>query len=268
MNTEGLQHNRRTPSAPVWSGEVLKKYHPHGDAAVYDALVRLAQDWNMRYPAHRRAGKLRLHRRRIRRRPIATPRRGSPGSPSFLLADIDKETVDFGAELRRHAPEPRVLPDALPQSARQRLAGIAVGMATNIPPHNLGEVIDAVISPHRQPRSRPVGGADAAHPRAGLPHRRLHPGPRGQSAPSTRPAAAPSRCARGPRSRPQEDRARDHRRHRDPVPGQQGRLVEQIAELVQGEAARGHQRPARRVVPRGHAHRHRDSSATRCRRWC
>jgi DNA gyrase subunit A len=125
-------------------GDVLGKYHPHGDTAVYDALVRMAQDFSMRYPlvdgqgnfgsidgdppAAMRYTEVRMHR-------LATE----------LLADIEKETVDFGPNFDESEREPLVLPSRIPNLLVNGSGGIAVGMATNIPPHNLREVVDATV---------------------------------------------------------------------------------------------------------------------------
>ena len=125
-------------------GDVLGKYHPHGDTAVYDALVRMAQDFSMRYPlvdgqgnfgsvdgdpaAAMRYTEVRMHR-----------------LASELLADIEKETVDFGPNFDDSESEPLVLPSRIPNLLINGSGGIAVGMATNIPPHNLREVLDATV---------------------------------------------------------------------------------------------------------------------------
>jgi DNA gyrase subunit A len=144
MFDEGLLHNRRYSKCAGVVGEVLKKYHPHGDASVYDALVRLAQPWNMRYmlvdgqgnfgsvdgdsPAAYRYTESRLDR-----------------LAEFLLADIEKDTVEFGPNFDDSHKEPLVLPARFPNLLVNGSEGIAVGMATKMPPHNLGEVIDATI---------------------------------------------------------------------------------------------------------------------------
>jgi DNA gyrase subunit A len=125
-------------------GDVLGKYHPHGDSAVYDALVRMAQDFSMRYPlvdgqgnfgsvdgdpaAAMRYTEVRMHR-----------------LASELLADIEKETVDFGPNFDDSESEPLVLPSRIPNLLINGSGGIAVGMATNIPPHNLREIVDATV---------------------------------------------------------------------------------------------------------------------------
>lgn len=143
-----LHENGLTPDKPYRKcadtvGSVLGRYHPHGDAAVYDAMVRLAQDFSMRYPlvdGHGNFGS-------VDGDPPAayryTESRMSKMSLS-MLTDIEKETVDFTGNYDDRLQEPTVLPSRFPNLLCNGSTGIAVGMATNIPPHNLGEVIDAV----------------------------------------------------------------------------------------------------------------------------
>jgi DNA gyrase subunit A len=143
MHTEGLHHNKRYSKCAGVVGEVLKKYHPHGDASVYDALVRLAQEWNLRYPLIDGQGNFGS----VDGDPAAAYRYTESRLErlaDFLLADIDKETVDWGPNFDDSTLEPKVLPTRFPNLLVNGSAGIAVGMATNIPPHNMGEVIDAV----------------------------------------------------------------------------------------------------------------------------
>lgn len=125
-------------------GEVLGKYHPHGDQAVYDAMVRLAQDFNSRYPlvdGHGNFGSIdgdsaaAMRYTEVRMAPITLE----------MLADINKETIDFRPNFDDTLSEPVVLPSRFPNLLVNGSSGIAVGMATNIPPHNLGEVIDALF---------------------------------------------------------------------------------------------------------------------------
>src|SRR5512144_749834 len=152
MHAEGLHHNRRYSKCAGVVGEVLKKYHPHGDAAVYDALVRLAQDWNLRYPLIDGQGNFGS----VDGDPAAAYRYTESRLErlaDFLLADIDKETVDWGPNFDDSTVEPLVLPTRCPNLLVNGSAGIAVGMATNIPPHNMGEVIDAVIHLVDQPKA-------------------------------------------------------------------------------------------------------------------
>ena len=145
MLREGLLHNRAYDKCAGVVGEVLKNYHPHGDGSVYDTLVRMAQPWVMRYPLVNGQGNF-----------------GSVDGDSAaayryteckltkiseeLLKDIDEDTVDFIPNYKESSTEPSVLPSALPTLLMNGSTGIAVGMATNIPPHNLGELIDAVCA--------------------------------------------------------------------------------------------------------------------------
>ncbi len=144
MNESGLTPTRAYKKSAWTVGEVIGKYHPHGDVAVYDTMVRMAQDFAMRVPlvdGHGNFGSIdgdsaaamrytesRLHRMAME-----------------LLRDIDRETVNFGPNYDESLQEPLVLPARYPNLLVNGSSGIAVGMATNIPPHNLGEVIDAAI---------------------------------------------------------------------------------------------------------------------------
>ena len=152
MQDEGLLHNRKYSKCAGVVGEVLKKYHPHGDASVYDALVRLAQPWNLRY--------------------LLVDGQGNFGSvdgdsaaayrytecrmtelAEAMLADIDKETVNFGPNFDDSTKEPLVLPTRFPNLLVNGSSGIAVGMTTNIPPHNMREVIDGTLHLIESPKA-------------------------------------------------------------------------------------------------------------------
>ena len=144
MFREGLLAGRKYSKCAGVVGEVLKKYHPHGDSAVYDALVRLAQDFNMRYTLVDGQGNFGS----VDGDPAAAYRYTEARLAKIaeeLLADIDKETVDFISNFDETTEEPLVLPSRIPNLIVNGAAGIAVGMATNIPPHNLGEVIDGLM---------------------------------------------------------------------------------------------------------------------------
>lgn len=141
----GLGYNKPYKKSARIVGEVLGKYHPHGDGSVYDAMVRLAQDWSLRYPLVDGQGNygsmdgdspaaMRYTEARLRR--IADE----------MLSDIDKETVDFQLNFDDSLEEPSVLPSRLPNLLINGASGIAVGMATNMMPHNLREVCNAVIA--------------------------------------------------------------------------------------------------------------------------
>ncbi|HYK57182.1 MAG TPA: DNA gyrase subunit A, partial [Flavisolibacter sp.] len=145
MNELGMNHNRPYKKSARIVGEVLGKYHPHGDSSVYDAMVRMAQEWSMRYtlidgqgnfgsqdgdgPAAMRYTEARMQR-----------------MAEAMLQDIDKETVDFQFNFDDSLQEPSVLPTRIPQLLLNGSSGIAVGMATNMMPHNLSEVIDGCIA--------------------------------------------------------------------------------------------------------------------------
>ena len=145
MHESGLQPNRPYRKCARVVGDVMGNFHPHGDAAIYDALVRLGQDFTMRYPLVDGQGNfgsidndppaaMRYTEARLSR--LATE----------MLRDIDADTVDFGPNYDDSRQEPRVLPARFPNLLVNGASGIAVGMATNIPPHNLGEAIDAVVA--------------------------------------------------------------------------------------------------------------------------
>src|SRR5207253_9668059 len=145
MNELGMGYSRPYKKSARIVGEVLGKYHPHGDTAVYDAMVRMAQEWSMRYtlidgqgnfgnqdgdgPAAMRYTEARLER-----------------LAGHMLDDIDKDTVDFQLNFDDSEREPTILPSRIPQLLINGSSGIAVGMATNMMPHNLSEVIDGCIA--------------------------------------------------------------------------------------------------------------------------
>ena len=145
MNELGNNSNKPHKKAARIVGEVMGKYHPHGDASIFDAMVRMAQEWSMRYllvdgqgnfgnqdgdgPAAMRYIEARLHRQ-----------------AEYMLEDIDKETVDFQFNFDDTLKEPTVLPTRIPQLLMNGSSGIAVGMATNMMPHNLSEVIDGCVA--------------------------------------------------------------------------------------------------------------------------
>jgi len=145
MFREGLLSTRRYSKSAGVVGEVLKKYHPHGDTAIYDTMVRMAQDFNMRYPLvdgqgnfgsvdGDRAAAYRYTEARLTK------------LAEEILADIDMETVDFGPNFDETVLEPLVMPSRIPNLLMNGSTGIAVGMATNIPPHNLGELISGLTA--------------------------------------------------------------------------------------------------------------------------
>ncbi len=142
MHEDGLLHNRPFRKSATVVGNVIGRYHPHGDSAVYDALVRLAQDWNMRYMLINSQGNFGS----IDGDPAAAYRYTEARLNTVaeeMLADIEKDTVKFTPNFDNSRSEPWVLPAKLPNLLINGSSGIAVGMATNMPPHNLGEVLEA-----------------------------------------------------------------------------------------------------------------------------
>ena len=219
-------------------GDVIGKYHPHGDSAVYDTIVRMAQPFSLRYLLVDGQGNFgsvdgdaaaAMRYTEVRMSRIAHE----------LLADIDKETVDFTPNYDSSEHEPAVLPSRIPNLLVNGSAGIAVGMATNIPPHNLNEIIDACVALIDDPD---LGLADLM---------RLVPGPDFPTAGIINGASeivAAYKTGRGRLVRARAHLGRDHRRARSrsdrreraSVPGQQG------------APARAHRRPRARQGDRGH----------------
>ena len=145
MHDMGLLHNRKHSKCAGVVGELLKKYHPHGDSAVYDALVRLAQPWSLRYPLIDGQGNFGS----VDGDPPAAYRYTECRMSRIaeeMLADIDKDAVEFLPNFDEQTSEPTVLPARIPNLLVNGSNGIAVGMATNIPPHNLTEIVDATIT--------------------------------------------------------------------------------------------------------------------------
>ncbi|MDR4987378.1 MAG: DNA gyrase subunit A [Bacteroidales bacterium] len=145
MHDLGVLSNRPFKKSARIVGEVLGKYHPHGDSSVYDAMVRMAQDWSLRYPLVDGQGN------------YGSIDGDSPAAMRYtearmqkiteeMLADIDKDTVDFQLNFDDTLKEPSVLPAKIPNLLVNGSSGIAVGMATNMPPHNLNEVVDGIIA--------------------------------------------------------------------------------------------------------------------------
>src|SRR3954466_12125540 len=145
MNELGNNYNKAYKKSARVVGDVIGKYHPHGDTAVYDTMVRMAQDFSMRYPLVDGQGN------------FGSVDGDAPAAMRYtearltamageMLADIDKETVDFEDNYDGTQKQPTVLPAKLPNLLVNGSAGIAVGMATNIPPHPLGEIVDATIA--------------------------------------------------------------------------------------------------------------------------
>ena len=150
MHEAGLTPDKAYKKCATTVGDVLGKYHPHGDASVYDALVRLAQDFSMRYPLVDGQGNFGS----VDGDPPAAYRYTESRMSKIsleMLADIEKETVDFGPNYDDSRLEPIVITSKFPNLLVNGSSGIAVGMATNIPPHNLGEVIDGIVAVMEDP---------------------------------------------------------------------------------------------------------------------
>src|SRR6185436_12203348 len=145
MNENGLQPNRPFVKAARIVGDVMGKYHPHGDSAIYDTIVRMAQDFSLRYPLVAGQGNFGS----IDEDPAAAMRyteaRMAPIARE-MLRDLDSDTVDFVPNYDGNENEPTVLPARFPNLLVNGSSGIAVGMATNIPPHNLRETVAATIA--------------------------------------------------------------------------------------------------------------------------
>src|SRR6476469_5195265 len=144
MNDLGLLPNRPFKKSATVVGDVLGRFHPHGDGAVYDALVRMVQEFSLRYPLVDGQGNFGS----MDGDPAAAYRYTEARLTAIameMLADIDKNTVDFAPNFDDRLQEPKVLPAGLPNLLVNGSSGIAVGMATNIPPHNLREVVNAVL---------------------------------------------------------------------------------------------------------------------------
>jgi DNA gyrase subunit A len=175
MRDMNLLHNRKYSKCAGVVGELLKKYHPHGDSAVYDALVRLAQPWSMRYPLIDGQGNFGS----VDGDPPAAYRYTECRMTRIaeeMLTDIEKDSVDFVPNFDEQTVEPVVLPTRIPNLLINGSGGIAVGMATNIPPHNLSEIVDAAIMLVENPKTslpeilKIVKGPD--FPTAGIIHGR------------------------------------------------------------------------------------------------
>ena len=237
MHENGHTPDKKYVKSARVVGDVMGKYHPHGDQAIYDALVRMAQDFSMRLPLIDGQGNFGS----VDGDPPAAMRYTECrlGRPAMaLLEDIDKDTVDFQANYDGNENEPVVLPARFPNLLVNGAGGIAVGMATNIPPHNLGEVIDACIALIDNPGAR-HRRADRASFRA----RTSRPAASFSAAPASAPpitsAAARSSCAA-------RSRSRRLRRDREaiivteiPYQVNKATMVERIAELWRDKKIEG-----------------------------
>jgi DNA gyrase subunit A len=218
MHEQGHTPDKKHVKSARVVGDVIGKYHPHGDQSIYDALVRMAQDFSMRLPLIDGQGNFgsvdgdppaayRYTEARLTRSALA------------VLADIDEDTVDFQANYDGNEKEPVVLPARFPNLLVNGAGGIAVGMATNIPPHNLGEVIDACVALIDDPA---LSIDDLIKIVPGLDHH-----------------------ARQGLDRDAARRSRGDHRHRDPVSDQQSHDGRADRRAVAREEDRGHLGAAR-----------------------
>ena len=249
MYEDGLTNDKPFKKSATCVGDVLGRYHPHGDASVYDALVRLAQDFSMRYmlvDGHGNFGS-------VDGDPPAAYRYTEARMSKLaneMLRDIDKDTVDWDPNFDESRKEPRVLPSRFPNLLVNGSSGIAVGMATNIPPHNLTEVINACICVLDDPEAtlsdlmQHVTGPD-------FPTKGIIMGRAG-----IRAAYATGRGKIVLRARTEfEDFGKD--RHGASLSGQQAYAHQEHGRSGQRKEAGGHLRHPRRNRPHRYAHRHR-----------
>ena len=218
MQESGFTADKPHRKSARVTGDVMGKYHPHGDASIYDAMVRMAQSFSMRVPLIDGQGNFGSRRRRSAGGRCATPKCGWPAPPPRCWMASTRTPSTSSPTTTRSENEPKVLPAAFPNLLVNGANGIAVGMATNIPPHNPGEVIDATLALIADPTT-PLARDHGDHARAGFPDRRPHPRPRRhplrlRDRPRLHPAARQMRH-RGDARRPS-----GHHRHRDPLSGQ------------------------------------------------
>ena len=262
MQEMGLQFNKKYTKSAKVVGHVMGNYHPHGDSAIYDTMVRLAQPFSLRYPLVDGQGNFGS----VDGDPPAAMRYTESRMTRIageMLADIDSDTVDFTPNYDESTLEPTVLPARIPNLIVNGSGGIAVGMATNIPPHNLTEVVNACIALLNDPHAgidavlEHVKGPD--FPTGGYPLRPHRHRPDLQDRPR------PLHHARQVQHREHLRRTPGHHRHRDPLPGQQVQAHRAHRRARQRRRHHRHRprRVPRRVRPRRHAHRHRPQARRR-----
>jgi DNA gyrase subunit A len=242
----GVNYNKPYKKCARIVGDVLGKYHPHGDSSVYDTMVRMAQDWSLRYPLVDGQGNfgsidgdspaaMRYTEARLKR--IAEE----------MLLDIYKETVDFQPNYDDSTQEPSVLPSKIPNLLLNGSSGIAVGMATNMPPHNLGEVVDGIIAYIKDPEITIAGLME--YVKAPTSHRRHHLRLPGRTL-LVRDRPRPHHHAGQRHLRNEQDRPRPDHRHLDSLHGQQGQHDRADGPADRRKEDRRHLRHPRRVGPR------------------
>ena len=247
MHENGYTPDKKYGKSARVVGDVIGKYHPHGDQSIYDALVRMAQDFSMRLPLIDGQGNFGS----VDGDPpaaIVTPKRACTKASMALLDDLDKETVDFQANYDNTEREPVVLPARFPNLLVNGAGGIAVGMATNIPPHNLGEVIDACIALIDNP-GLSIDDLIAIVPGPDFPTGGIILGRQG-----IRAAYHLGRGSIIMRGKVEFEtlarRARSDRHFRNPLSGEQGAHGRTHRRAGAREEARRHRRAARRIRPR------------------
>ena len=258
MNELNNTFNRPYMKSARVVGDVMGKYHPHGDSAIYDTLVRMAQDFAMRYmlvDGQGNFGSIDGDRAAAMRYTEARMSRMA----SELLADLDKETVEFVPNYDDTLSMPAVLPTRMPNLLVNGSSGIAVGMATNIPPHNLSEVIDGCLALLDDPQITVDGlmehiqGPD--FPTAGIINGRAG------IVQAYRTGRGPHLRARPGRGDPErEDGQRHHHHHRDSVPAEQSAADREDRRAGERQEDRRHHRASGRVGQGRPAHRHRAAS--------
>ena len=267
MKTMGLSSTRGYRKCAKIVGEVMGNFHPHGDASIYDTLVRLAQEFNMRYPLVDGQGNFGS----IDGDPPAAMRYTEARLQSLaddLMADLDKETVDFTPNYDETTEEPTVLPAPFPNLLVNGSAGIAVGMATNVPPHNLSEVLDGCVWLIEQTYLQGDAAETLSRGEKLKQLIRLIPAPDfptggfilGRNGSRAGVFDRPWRRSDAGQVVDRDEQERGQGlagHHRDPVSGQQEEPDRTDRRSGARQGHRGHFRPARRIRPRRHAHRHR-----------
>ena len=237
MHENGYEWNKPYRKSARVVGDVIGKYHPHGDQSIYDALVRMAQDFSMRLPLIDGQGNFgsvdgdapaAMRYTEVRLEKVA----------QSLVDDLDKDTVDFQENYDNTEREPVVLPARFPNLLVNGAGGIAVGMATNIPPHNLGEVIDACVALIDNPGAVDRG-FDRHRAGTGFSDRRHHSRAARASAPPIISAAAPSSCAARSNSKTLRGEREAIIISEIPYQVNKAHLVERIGELVRDKKIEG-----------------------------
>ena len=218
MKEGGYDWDRAYRKSARIVGDIMGKYHPHGDQAIYDAMVRMAQDFSMRLPLVDGQGNFGSMDGDPPAAMRYTEARLARVASEALLEDIDRDTVDFVPTYDEQDDEPVALPARIPNLLVNGAGGIAVGMATNIPTHNLGEVIDACCA-YVEDETISIEDLMRIVPGPGFPDRGQHPGPQRHSRGLPRRARLGGH-ARQDTLRGSAARSPGHRGHRDPLPGQ------------------------------------------------